>query len=242
LGRFAIVVTSIAAERILLKLKKLIARNKGFLFFLFGMIMVRSAIADWYGVPSSSMYPTLLIGDRIVSDRLAYDVKIPFTDLIVKHIADPQRGDIVTFTSPEDGTRLVKRLIGLPGDVIEMRNEQLVINGVRASYAPVAGEIAARLSPGYQGKQLVLEEQLLGRQRPIIVMPQQPAMRSFGPVTVPEGQYLMLGDNRDNSKDSRYIGFVRRELLTGQVKRVMFSLDTNKFYLPRLERFGAALL
>ena len=222
--------------------KKLIAENKAFLVFMFAMIVVRSAIADWYGVPSSSMYPTLMIGDRIVSDRLAYDFKLPFTDVIVKHIADPQRGDIVTFISPQDGNRLVKRLIGVPGDVIEMSGEQLIINGVPASYAQASNELSAQLTPDYQGQQVVLKEQLLGQQRPIIVMPQRPAMRSFGPVTVPSGEYLMLGDNRDNSKDSRYIGFIKRELLTGQVKRVVFSLDAEKYYLPRIERFGAALL
>lgn len=81
------------------------------------------------------MYPTLMIGDRIVSNRLAYDVKLPFTDVIVKHLADPQRGDIVTFTSPEDGQRLVKRLVAIPGDVVEMRGEELIINGMKATYA-----------------------------------------------------------------------------------------------------------
>jgi signal peptidase I len=226
----------------MLKLKKWIAENKGLLFFLFGMVVVRSAIADWYGVPSSSMYPTLMIGDRIISDRLAYDVKIPFTDVIVKHIADPQRGDIVTFTSPEDGMRLVKRVIGLPGDVVEMHNEQLVINGVTASYDAALGDNATRIAPNYDGEQIVLNEQIFGQQRPIIVAPGRPAMRSFGPVTVPQGEYLMLGDNRDNSKDSRYIGLVKRELLTGRVKRVVFSLDTDRYYLPRIERFGATLL
>lgn len=226
----------------MLNLKKWATENKGFLFFLFGMVIVRSAIADWYGVPSSSMYPTLIIGDRIISDRLAYDIKIPFTDVIVKHIADPQRGDIVTFSSPEDGVRLVKRVVGVPGDVVEMHDEQLMINGVRASYDPATGDTATRLTPHYEGEQRILNEQIFGEQRPIIVMPGRAAMRSFGPVTVPQGEYLMLGDNRDNSKDSRYIGFVKRELLTGQVKRVVFSLDTDKYYLPRIERFGAALL
>lgn len=224
-----------------MRLKKLIADNKGFLFFLFAMIVVRSAVADWYGVPSGSMYPTLMIGDRILSDRLAYDVKIPFTDVIVTHLADPKRGDIVTFTSPQDGVRLVKRLVGLPGDVIEMRGEELIINGVKASYGPAAGKLATHLTPNYAGEQLVLSEQILGSHRAIIVMPHRPALRSFGPVTVPAGQYLMLGDNRDNSRDSRYIGFVKRELITGRVTRVAFSLDTAKYYLPRIDRFGAAL-
>src|ERR1700750_2050031 len=100
--------------RIKLVAKKLVAANKGFLCFLLGMLLIRSAVADWYGVPSASMYPTLLIGDRIFANRLAYDVKLPFTDIALGHIADPQRGDIVTFTSPQDGVRLVKRLIGVP--------------------------------------------------------------------------------------------------------------------------------
>jgi signal peptidase I len=223
------------------RIRKLIKENKGFLFFLLAMIMVRSAVADWYGVPSASMYPTLMIGDRIVSNRLAYDIKLPFTDVIVKHLADPQRGDIVTFSSPEDGLRLVKRVVGLPGDVIEMRGDELIVNGVKASYVPADGDIATRLTPDYDGQQLILTEQILGQRHPIIVMPERMALRSFGPVTVPAGEYLMLGDNRDNSKDSRYIGFVRRELLTGQVKRVVFSLDTDKYYLPRIGRFGAPL-
>ena len=89
------------------QIRKLIAENKVFLLFLLGMIVVRSAVADWYGVPSASMYPTLIIGDRIVTNRLAYDIKIPFTDGMVMRIADPQRGDIVILTSAEDGGRLV---------------------------------------------------------------------------------------------------------------------------------------
>lgn len=222
-------------------IKQLITGNKGFLLFMFGMVLVRSAVADWYGVPSGSMYPTLMIGDRIVANRLAYDIKLPFTDVVLKHLADPQRGDIVTFTSPEDGERLVKRLMAVPGDVVEMRGEELTINGAKASYAEATGDVVQRITPDYAGPQLVLTEQLLGTRHPIIVMPERQALRDFGPVTVPAGQYLMLGDNRDNSKDSRYIGFVKRELITGKVFRVAFSLDTDKFYLPRTDRFGADL-
>ena len=222
-------------------LGKLISESKGILLFLFGMILVRSAVADWYGVPSGSMYPTLLIGDRIVSNRLAYDFKIPFTDIIVKRLADPKRGDVVTFTSPDDGIRLVKRIVALPGDVVEMRGEELSINGAKATYEPAGGEIASHVTPNYPGLQMVLNERILGSRRSIIVMPRRMALRTFGPVTVPPGQYLMLGDNRDNSRDSRYIGFVKRELITGRVERIAFSLDTERYYLPRLHRFGAAL-
>ncbi|MCU6433007.1 signal peptidase I [Undibacterium sp. Jales W-56] len=221
--------------------KKLIAENKGFILFMFGMVLVRSALADFYLVPSSSMYPTLVEGDRVICNRLAYDVKLPFTDVILSHVADPVRGDIVTFSSPEDGTRLVKRLIAVPGDVVEMHDEQLVINGVPSAYQEAFDHSANHLTPTreYQGKQLVYQETVGSKQHGIIVMPERQAMRSFGPVKVPEGQYLMLGDNRDNSKDSRYIGFVKRELITGRVSRLLYSLDGDNFYLPRLERIAA---
>lgn len=218
-------------------IKNLLAKNKGFIFLLFGMLLFRSAIADWYIVPSSSMYPTLLIGDRVLADRLAYDVKVPLTNIILKHLADPQRGDIVTFTSPVDGRRLVKRLIAIPGDVVEMRDEKLLINGSMLQYVPATQ--AAALTPGYFGQQLVINENLLGKTHAMIQMPQRQSMRTFGPITIPVGQYMMLGDNRDNSQDSRYIGLVKRELITGQVTRVLYSLDQEDYYLPRLNRFAS---
>jgi signal peptidase I len=223
--------------------RKLLAENKGFLLFLVGMILMRSALADWYVVPSSSMYPSLLEGDRVICDRIAYDIKLPFTDVILKHMADPERGDIVTFTSPEDGIRLVKRLIALPGDTVEMRDEKLIINGVAAAYQPVAPQSADHLTPSreYPGEQLVFTESLGTLQHRMIVMPERAAKRSFAPVKVPAGQYMMLGDNRDNSRDSRYIGFVNRELITGRVKHLMFSLNGDNYYLPRLERIGAGV-
>lgn len=222
-------------------IKKLISANKGFLCFLLGMLLIRSAVADWYGVPSASMYPTLLIGDRIISNRLAYDVKLPFTDIVVGRIADPQRGDIVTFSSPQDGTRLVKRLIGLPGDIVEMRDEQLVINGAPMSYDAATAAPASHRMPDYEGSQLIVRESLPAMAHGVMLLPERMALRSFGPMTVPVGEYLVLGDNRDDSKDSRYIGFVPRALLTGRVSRVMFSLDPQRHYLPRVKRFGAAL-
>lgn len=226
-----------------MKLKKIIADNKGFIVLMLGMAFVRTALADYYSVPSSSMYPTLLEGDRVICDRLAYDVKLPFTDVILKHMADPQRGDVVTFTSPEDGVRLIKRLVAVPGDTVEMREEKLYINGQAASYEPLQARSEDHLTPKreYKGQQLVYKESLGSLQHEMIVMPEREALRSFGPILVPEGQYLMLGDNRDNSKDSRYIGLVKRELITGQVRRLMYSLNGDQYYKPRFDRFGAKI-
>ena len=226
----------------MLLLKNLCAQNRGFILFMLGMLLVRSAIADWYTVPSGSMYPTLMIGDRIIADRVAYDFKLPLTAIVLKHLADPQRGDIVTFISPVDGNRLVKRLVGLPGDTIAMRDEVLYVNGVAASYERASGAVATRLAPDYDGKQVVLDEATADSHRAILLMPQRTdVMRSFGPITVPAAHYLMLGDNRDNSADSRYIGVISRAALTGRVGRVAFSLDPDKLYAPRLSRFGASV-
>jgi len=222
-------------------IKKLIGGNKAFLCFLLGMVIIRSAVADWYGVPSASMYPTLLIGDRILSNRLAYDVKLPFTNIVLGHVADPQRGDIVTFISPEDGLRLVKRVIGVPGDIVEMRDEHVLINGLPLSYDAPPNALREHRMPDYDGAQLILSERLAGRAHGVMLLPERMALRTFGPMTVPTGQYLMLGDNRDDSKDSRYIGFVPRAQLTGRVSRVVFSLDPQHFYLPRMRRFDALL-
>ena len=97
----------------------------------------KSAIADWNIVPTGSMKPTILEGDRIFVNKLAYDLKIPYTTLHIATWGAPQRGDIVVFYSPVDGTRLVKRVVGIPGDSIAMRNNQLTINGEDIRYEPL---------------------------------------------------------------------------------------------------------
>ena len=221
--------------------RQIFSENKGFLFFVAAMILMRSALADWYVVPSGSMYPHLMEGDRVIANRIAYDIRVPFTDIILKQVADPQRGDIVTFISPEDGKRLVKRVMGLPGDVLEMVDEQLIINGVKAEYDRVKNPDTTMLIPQreYTQEQIVLTERFGSFQHNIIITPDRQAVRNFGPYTIPPGHYMMFGDNRDNSNDSRFIGFIKREAITGRVKHLMFSLDYDNYYLPRLERIGA---
>src|SRR5947209_20068619 len=99
-----------------------IRQNKGFLVFLLSFGVFRTAGADWNPIPSGSMRPTLLEGDVVFVNRLAFDLKVPLTDVIVMRLGEPNRGDIVTFSSPDDSTRLIKRVIALPGDTVEMRD------------------------------------------------------------------------------------------------------------------------
>jgi signal peptidase I len=116
-------------------MKNWMRANKGFLLFLALFGIFRTAVADWNPIPSASMHPNLLEGDVVFVNRLAYNVKLPLTDIVLSQTGEPQRGDIVTFSSPVNGTRLIKRVIALPGDRVEMRNEQLIINGQPARYS-----------------------------------------------------------------------------------------------------------
>jgi signal peptidase I len=221
-------------------MKGFIRANKGFLLFMFLFGVFRTAVADWNPIPSSSMRPNLLEGDVVFVNRLAFDLKVPLTDRIVAHTGEPQRGDVVTFSSPRDGTRLIKRLVALPGDVVELRNERLVINGHEAAYQ-LAQQVTESIGQA-QVPALRLSESLDGHARRIQLIPAaRAAARNFGPVTVPPEQYLMLGDNRDNSADSRYIGFVPRNLLIGRAERVLVSADMLGNYAPRFDRFGMSL-
>src|SRR5579862_787348 len=102
------------------------------------LFSIRSSFADWNVVPTGSMKPTILEGDRVFVNKLAYDLKVPFTTLHIAEWSAPQRGDIVVFYSPKDGTRLVKRVIGLPGDTVEMRADELIINGEKVAYRSIA--------------------------------------------------------------------------------------------------------
>ncbi len=212
-------------------------QNRGFLLFLLGFAFFRTAMADWNPIPSGSMHPTLLEGDVVLVNRLAYDFKIPLTDISIAALGEPQRGDVVTFSSPRDGTRLIKRLVAVPGDVVEMRDERLVINGKPAEY----GDARIGEEPAGGGEtipRLQETESVAGNVRTVQTLPGVAAMRSFGPLLVPAGSYFFLGDNRDNSADSRYIGVVARERLIGRAHHVLVSADIQGRWSPRLERFG----
>ena len=221
------------------KIAKFLARNKGIITVMLCMVMFRSAIADWNIVPTGSMQPTIEIGDRILVDRMAYDLRLPLTHISLLHLADPQRGDIVVLDSHAAHERLVKRVIGLPGDRITMRGNVLYINGRAASYSTTehSGIHEDRQNPAHY------EIERYGRTRHAIRLSDHwPSPASnFSLVTVPAGQYLLLGDDRDNSMDSRYLGFFPRGEIIGRSRYVVASLDPSHHHLPRTRRFGAPL-
>lgn len=221
-------------------MKDWLKQNRGFIAFLIAFGLFRTAVADWNPIPSGSMRPNLLEGDVVLVDRLAYDLKLPLTDIVIAPLGEPRRGDIVTFSSPRDGTRLIKRIVALPGDRVEMRSEVLLVNGEAAAYGQHEA-LAEPVDGGAAIPALRVTETLAGDARRIQLLTGVAARNSFGPVAVPAGHYLMLGDNRDNSADSRYFGFVPRHLLIGQARRILVSADIQGNWLPRPERFGQRL-
>lgn len=197
----------------------------------------RSAVADWNDVPTGSMKPTILEGDRIFVNKLAYDLKVPFTTWHIIEWSQPQRGEIVVLFSPKDGTRLVKRVIGVPGDAIEMRNNHLFVNGKPASYVPLEEEIIGQIDEAEQPAHGFAREVVDGFAHPIMSTPGRPAPRSFRPMVIPEGQFFVMGDNRDESADSRSFGMVDRDRIVGRTSHIAVSVDPDNYYAPRWERF-----
>jgi signal peptidase I len=162
------------------------------------------------------MMPTLTIGDHILVKKGYYNLKLPFSDESVFRFWPPQRGDIVVFKYPEDETKdFIKRVIGLPGEVVEIRNKQVYVN------------------------QQPLEEPYTVHNDPTVYPREAQPRDYFGPVTVPQDSYFMMGDNRDHSLDSRYWGFVKFSKIKGKVFIIYWSWDKNDFRV-RWDRVGMA--
>lgn len=212
--------------------------NKGLVLFIMLMVCFRSAVADWNDVPTGSMKPTIIEGDRININKLAYDVRVPITQKVIITLDDPARGDIVIFESKAAKKRLVKRIIGVGGDVISMRNNRLIVNNTPLRYTAIGSSNTH------------LEEDLLGIKHQIQINKTRQTNRSssfeasyqsFDSVYVPDGYYFAMGDNRDNSADSRIIGLVPRDEIIGRSESVALSLNYDNYYLPRVERFFKSL-
>lgn len=215
-------------------------RNRGFVLFLGMMLVFRSAVADWNYVPSSSMNPTLLSGDRVLVDKLAYSLRVPFTLKQIVKLSDPRRGDIITFDSPADEINLIKRVVAIAGDQVQMRENQLHINGVAVPRALVQESLDLPTESGPLQAQ-IWGEQLGALRYEVARLPQRNRLTDFSPVTVPAGHVMVLGDSRDNSADSRFIGFIPVQRITGQALRVVLSHDSEDHYLPRSGRWWLPL-
>lgn len=211
---------------------------------IIGLVMFsfRSAVADWNDVPTGSMKPTILEGDRIFINKVAYDLKVPFTTWRVAQWDDPQWGDIVVLRSPEDGKRLVKRVVGLPGDVIEVRGINLYRNGEPAVYSQLDPWIREQVDDGAprQPQFLFAAEEIDGRSHPIMIG-MGAVLPPPGPFTIAEDHFFVMGDNRGNSRDSRYFGQVPRDEILGEATAVALSFDRENYFRPRWERFFTRL-
>lgn len=198
---------------------------------------VRLTCADLGDVYSRSMEPTLIKGDRVVVNKLAYGVRLPFGEESVWSWSEPERGEIVVFRSPLDGRRMIKRIIGMPGDRIRMYRNTIYVNGRRAHYPRprwVMGEFPEELLTRHPR----IEVETIGTvTHQVQLTPGVPAPNSFDTVIVPADQYFVMGDNRDVSIDSRSFGFVYHDDIEGRVSQVALSLDPERGFTPRWDRF-----
>jgi len=223
--------------------KNLLRRNLSLLLFVLLLATFRGAIADWHPVPTGSMKPTILEGDVVWHNKLAYDLKFPFTNIRLLELNEPKRGDIVVVNSSTAQKRLIKRLIGLPGDEISIYNNELAVNGVTAHYDLFSkNELDhIRLSDRDPGTYAI--EQIEGFPSHAVharslAISNYPTYRTI----VPENHYFLMGDSRDNSADSRFYGSFPRAELRGRATHVLLSMNILDAYKPRIERFFEPLL
>ncbi len=229
------------------------------------LLVLRSFLFEPYRIPSDSMMPTLLDGDFILVNKYSYGLRWPVTHRVFYEVGRPARGDIAVFRFPDDpAVNYIKRVVGLPGDLVEVRGDRLIVNG-----EPVPFQEIGRYDDGCYVNMRLAEEQIGGRRHRVlhcltgdsIVVPPLPGCpREIGQsyvceesggmdrgdagdrqIRVPEGSYLMVGDNRDNSYDGRYWGFVDEKLLVGKATRIWFNWDLQRSGGPQWSRIGMSI-
>ncbi|MBI5407361.1 MAG: signal peptidase I [Nitrospirae bacterium] len=177
-------------------------------------LIIKAFVIQAFKIPSGSMIPTLKIGDHILVNKFIYGTKLPFTDRIIIPLKRPNRGDIIVFKFPDDEKKdFIKRVIGLPGDMVEIKGKKVSINGT-----PIDDSYAVHSDPMLY---------------PSGIQPRD----NFGPLTVPQDSYFVMGDNRDFSLDSRYWGFVKLNKIKGKAFIIYWSWNGEERWV-RWERIG----
>lgn len=205
---------------------------------LFVVLVLRSFIVEPFRIPSGSMMPTLLIGDFILVNKFTYGIRLPVLGTKLIDMDEPKRGDIVVFKFPQDpSVDYIKRIVGLPGDRIAYYNKTLYVNGQAIRQTRLGEFVGVGQGASMTGAAL-LNEDLTGVSHDILIRDGQPSVQ--GEFQVPAGQYFVMGDNRDNSNDSRYWGTVPEANLVGKAFLIWMSWDWDNRGVA-LERLGTRL-
>lgn len=206
-----------------MKILDFIKKNKSFLLGVFILMAVRWSFADQYRVPSGSMEPNIQVGDHIGVLKMGYDLKVPFTNKVIRRMSEPQRGDVVVFVWPGDhSTNFVKRLVGTPGDRIHIENGFITING----------QDITKLDLNFHRRRQTYFETLGEHKFLVQRFPGETRTESLD-FLVPADSYFFMGDNRDNSLDSRAWGFVKREAIKGKALGVLWNIQFEN-WIPQM--------
>ncbi len=184
------------------------------------------------------MRPAIIEGDRVVIDKRAYDLTLPFTSWKLANIGSPSRGEIIIFKKHDNPQLLIKRIVGLPGETIEIANNKVRVNDVQADYRALHKKGFNHLDLYTRTNNDFKLEVFEDSAHPIMVQKETNDHPSSSiKINIPDGYYFVLGDNRSSSIDSRNIGLIPREDVFGRARAVAFSVDYDNFYLLRKERF-----
>lgn len=208
---------------------------RSFFPILLAVLLIRSFLFEPFRIPSSSMMPTLLIGDFIFVNKFTYGLRLPVVNSKIVDLGEPSRGDVIVFRLPSDpSTNYIKRLVGLPGDQVTYAGNQIRING-----QPVEIRLVGAYAGGDQPGSVMARESLGDVEHDVLLMPGRGSQQ--GTFTVPAGHYFMMGDNRDNSRDSRYdgVGFIPEQNVVGKAVRIWMNWDFSS--MPRWRRIGSAI-
>jgi signal peptidase I len=212
----------------------LVEYARSFFPVIFAVLILRSFIVEPFRIPSNSMMPTLLTGDFILVNKFSYGLRWPVLNSKFVDIGDPEVGDVVVFKFPQEPTiDYIKRVVAVPGDEIAYRNKTLYRNGEPVAQLPIGRYTGVGSGAEMTGANEALEklrdvEHRILTRRNAPDLPPGCRMLAYGPITVPEGQYFVMGDNRDNSNDSRCWGFVPDENLVGKAFGIWMHWDSRR--------------